>query len=157
MRRTLGTLILAVGAVMPAVTATQETNMRAKLDYAYSYQAQGQSYLAMGGWAVANGWTPGKGFYVDGALVGDGISTVERHDVGDIVKGWGWTVDDGQAKSCDISGTWFAPCESCVGLFQIYGPIAPGPHKVAICVSGKSDASFSMPDVVCDSAIVNVQ
>ncbi len=145
--------------LLPVAVSTQETNMRANLEEAYSHQTQdGRRWLVMSGWGVANGWTPVKGFYVDGALVGyvgSGVTTIERHDVSDIVKSWGWQVDDGQPKHCDVAWTG-APCEACMGMWLEVGPVSPGVHKVALCVTGKSDASFSMPDRACSTRTVIV-
>ncbi len=110
----------------------------------------------MGGWAVANGWVPGKAFYVDGQNVG-GVTTVERHDVVDIVKSWGWQVDDGVARHCDVAAT-NAPCDACMGLFQLAGPVTPGVHRVSLCASGRGTADrLTPPDLVCDTKTVIVQ
>ncbi len=160
MTKRLALLMLLLLA--PTLSATRETNMRAHLEQAYTFQAPGDArhWLVLSGWAVANGWVPVKGFYLDGVLigyVGSGVTTIERHDVSDIVKSWGWTMDDGQPKHCDVAWTG-APCEACMGLWLESGPVSPGVHTVALCVTGKGTPDLrTPPDVVCDTKTVTVQ
>lgn len=147
----VGVAILLLASNASAV----ETNMRATLDVAYTFTTpDGRHWAVIYGWAVANGWNARKGAYIDGVLVGEG-SSVERHDVADIVASWGWQANDGQPRQCDIAAT-SAPCASCLGLW-VEHEISKGKHTLALCVSGRSDSSFTMPLMVCDTRTVVVQ
>jgi hypothetical protein len=144
-------MLMAIALVLAAATTTaQETNMRATIDGARVYKVGNRHFLSVWGWAVGNGFTPGKVMHVDGVNVD--LVSWERHDVCDRLVPHGWTCDDGVPKLCDASGTE-APCPACVGLMT-YVEVSPGPHRVTLCATGKSGDIGTTPPTTCDEKIV---
>lgn len=112
-----------------------------------------RTYLAVYGWASAEGFRPGRGVYIDGEFVGAGW-TWERHDVCDRIAAW-WGVsqcDGGAMFHCDMAGTPDGVTDACVGvaLFIEATRFGSGEHRVTICANAPNPPNSSQPPaLVC--------